>query len=48
MAMNRTGIAVKIRSFLAFDFSSSVFPRVSTDNWSEASPISGIKETPCC
>jgi hypothetical protein len=30
--------------FLAFDFSSSVFPRISTDIWSRASPISGIKE----
>ena len=43
-AMNRTGIAVKILSFLAFDFSSSVFSRVSTDICSRTFPVSGIKE----
>jgi len=42
--MNRTGIAVTTLSFLIFDFSSSVFSRVSTDICFRTFSISGIKE----
>ena len=42
--MNRIGIVVQILSSLVFDFSSSIFSRVSTDICSRILPVSGINE----